>query len=81
MEGPMYDKKLYCARSLCGGIYYPRFGGEPGYDRHWDVEDVKRLLFGPSEAKQSRDEKPPVKAETQPAAARLRLVPPAYRSS
>jgi len=42
----MYDQRNFGGHCRSGGVYYPRFGGDLGVERHWEVDDVKRLLFG-----------------------------------
>ncbi len=42
----MYDQNSGGRDCRADGVYYPRFGGDLGSERHWEVEDVQRLLFG-----------------------------------
>jgi len=51
----MYEKKTHGGHCCSGGVYYPKFGGDLGSERHWDVDDVKQLLFGAFDAEQSQD--------------------------
>lgn len=51
----MYTQDTYGNQSCTDRVFYPRFGGDLGSERHWDVEDVKRLLFGSFDAPRSQD--------------------------
>jgi hypothetical protein len=42
----MYNQKTNGNHCCADGVYYPRFGGDLGLERHWEVEDVKKMLFG-----------------------------------
>jgi hypothetical protein len=42
----MHDQDTQDRDCRISGVYYPRFGGDLGVERHWEVQDVERLLFG-----------------------------------
>lgn len=51
----VFDLKIKSGHCCIGGVHYPRFGGDLGADRHWEVSDVKRLLFGSFDDEPSQD--------------------------